>query len=277
MTAWFMQPWISQCVAQDSPKLKSTGFSNRSGLSSMYTCYQECLNKFTYLGEDNRIHQGSPVLIPLGSLPPLTLDSQAKVGAPQDHPPYYSPTASTSKRCNYSEPSPSGPRPERLPDPPNPGSPYLDLSPGNPSWFDSPVKASEKPRVGLNSAEKRSASLKRRAECPFVDTSSLLSASEKDYLWGDKALDNWKCHLPSEDEELFSRHSQVLLVSSASESDEDDPPLSPQEAQVTTSDTSDSPPRPSRRIVVVPSVVADLSSSVSNACDYLITSDHKIR
>ena len=193
-------------------------------------------------GATYRIQQGSPVLIPLGSLPPLSPDSQAKVGAPQDHPPYCSPTASTSKRCNYPEPSPSGPRPERLPDPPNPRSPYLDLSPGNPFWFDSPVKASEKPRVGLNSAEKRSASLKRRAECPFVDTSSLLSA----------------------------RPSRVLLISNASESDEDDPSLSPQEAQVTTSDTSDSPPRPPRRIVVRP-------LRRRRPIILLITSDHKIQ
>ena len=229
-------------------------------------------------GATYRIHQGSPVLIPLGSLPPLTPNSQAKISAPQDHPPYYSPTASTSKRCNYPEPSPSSPRPERLPDPPNSGSPYLDLSPGNPSWFDSPVKASEKPRVGLNSAEKRSPSLKHRAECPFVDTSSLLSAFEKDYLWGDKALENWKCDLPSEDEELFSRPSQVLLVSSASESDEHDPPLSPQETQATTSDNSDSPPRPPRRINVRPlRRRRPIILSDSNACDYLITSDHKIR
>ena len=48
-----MQPWISQCILQESAKLKSTGFSNGSDLSSIYPLLnQEYLNRFTYLDED---------------------------------------------------------------------------------------------------------------------------------------------------------------------------------------------------------------------------------
>ena len=137
-------------------------------------------------GATYRICQGSHVLIPLSSLPPLSPDSQPRVDRRPDHPPLYSPTTQNSlKKGSHPEPSTRSQRSERLPDPPNPGSPYLDLSPDNLSWFDSPVKINQRPRVGLHSAKKRRASLKRRAECPLIDTSSLLSASEKERLCGE--------------------------------------------------------------------------------------------
>ena len=95
-------------------------------------------------------------------------------------------------------PSP-GSTPDQVPESPNTSSSFLDLNPGKLSWFQSPTKKPPAKRVRFTSTERREVSRKRRAECPYVDTTSLLTADERERLWGHDLLYRWSSNPPSRD------------------------------------------------------------------------------
>ena len=212
-------------------------------------------------GATYRVRQGSPVIFPLCFRPPLSPESLAKVSVGRNPPPC------ATELTESQLPSP-GPNPDRTPDSLSTSSSFLDLNPGKLSWFQSPVKKPPTKRVRYTSAERREASRKRRAECPYVDTTLLLTALERERLWGHDLLYRWSSQ-PSPKDVLPQPTPIPDSQSDADASDKEDFSIPPQE---TSTPLATSTPR-KKRIVVIralrrrrPIILSD-----SNACDYVIT------
>ena len=109
-------------------------------------------------------------------------------------------------------------------------------------------------------------------------TNGLLKNTIKILLEKKKRKKYWECGLPYEDEGLFPIPSPVPVTTPESD-DEDLRSVSPLENPPTSSEAADSPPRTPKRkkIIIIRRRRRPVILSDSNACDYSITLDHKIR